>query len=273
MTQERRLDTQRIHSTMPPPEQVQSLAAEERRLSQTRAHPAAYPHHAVAVPCCPCLPSARHRIPCAVGRAGICAVNATKGGERQLRERTPLAAMHVQGEGVVMSATPHPIAQRERSHTAQQDRRDQQSPRRERRCRCRITRARPDLSRQIAAHQRIGTGGVAADSVNAVAGHALGRSGAPRAVRLWRRRRGRRRRGGRCTCWRGGRGWCECGCRGRRTHRFVRAAAEFTDAAPATHVAAVTHVAGAARLCNAAAGLAVGPSADVAGGARRARAA
>jgi len=77
----------------------------------------------------------------------------------------------------LLSATAHPIPQRERGHTSQQDRRAQQSPRRERRCARRRTRTRPDLAWQVAAHQRIGAGGVAADAVGAEAGHTLrGRS-------------------------------------------------------------------------------------------------
>jgi hypothetical protein len=42
--------------------------------------------------------------------------------------------MRVQREGVVISAPAHPIPQRERGHAGQQQRRTQQSPRRERRC-------------------------------------------------------------------------------------------------------------------------------------------
>jgi hypothetical protein len=77
--------------------------------------------------------------------------------------------MCVQREGVVTSAPAHPILQREPGHAAQQERRDQQTPRREGWSRCCCTRTSPYLSGEVAAHQRVGAGGVAADAVGAEA--------------------------------------------------------------------------------------------------------
>jgi hypothetical protein len=243
------LDSHRSDSTMPPPGQVQSPAAEGRRLSQARAHPAAYPHHAVAVPCCPCLPIGPPSNPLRGWTGRICAVNATKGGEPQLRERTPRAAMRVQRGGVVMLATPHPIPQCERGDAGQQERREYQSPRRERRRARRRTRARPQLTGEVAAHQRIGTGGVAADAVGAESGAALRRCGAGAALGEGGRGgcRGDCRRGGcgvrggggvRCSCGarrsRGARGRCGRSCGGSGCRGECRAAIRTGDSGIAT---------------------------------------
>jgi hypothetical protein len=87
-----------------------------------------------------------------------------------------------EGAGVAMSVTPHPIPQRERGDAAEQERHDNQSPRRERRCACGSTGARPALSWQITLLERARAGGVAADAVGAEAGSTLRRRGAGTAL-------------------------------------------------------------------------------------------
>ena len=125
----------------------------------------------------------------------------------------------------MLSATPHPTSQRYSCDAGEQQRCGQQSPRRERRCRCRRTRARPDLTRQIAAHQRVGARSVAADAVGAEAGATLRRGGAGTALRDGGAGGGRCQGDGRCSgmgcCVRYGRS--QGGGRGaRRGRRYGR---------------------------------------------------
>jgi hypothetical protein len=117
-----------------------------------------------------------------------------------------VATVRVCGARAVLSAAPHSTPQRQASDAGEQYRRAEQSPRRERRCARSRTCTRPDLTGQVAAHQRIGAGGVAADVISTgETGGALRGRGAGTALRDGGRgggggdcRRGGDSRGARC---------------------------------------------------------------------------
>lgn len=112
-----------------------------------------------------------------------------------------------------MSATAHPMTQRECSDAREHHGCDDQPPRRERRCgRC-CTRARAELTSQIAPHQRVSAGGVAADAIDAEPRRTLRRRGAGAALGD----RGVGWGGARRVAW--GAAWRDGGCRGRRCGR------------------------------------------------------
>ena len=71
---------------------------------------------------------------------------------------------------VAIVVSGHPPSNCERRSAGEQHEPGNHSPRRERRRCCRRTRACPDLADEVAAHQRVGAGGIAADAIDAEAG-------------------------------------------------------------------------------------------------------